>query len=319
MTKTSKIHTEDHFELDVCHALQANGWKVLSDRTNNHDFAKANYDRRNAILPDVVLDFVKTTQPKTWERHKQNYNGDSDRQFIKRLVEELGKHGMLRIIRDGFKDRGVKFELCFKQPANTLNEDITLLYDQNHLIAVRQLRYSQRNENSIDLVLFINGLPVATAELKTGFTQSVNDAISQYKNDRNPLGEALLSFKKRALVHFAISSDEVYMTTKLDGVNTFFLPFNKGFEFCAGNPTPAQGNYRTHYMWDTIWQKDNWLDIITRFVHLQETKEFDKQGKSKTKETLIFPRYHQWEVVTKLLKDTRERKVESRQSLSYPA
>lgn len=313
---TSKIHKEEVFELEVCKALKANGWQVLSGR-NDPDFAKANYDRKNAILPDAALDFVKTTQPKAWERHTQNYNGDSEHQFIKRLVEELDKHGMLHVIRDGFKDRGVKFELCFNQPNNGLNQDIVALYQQNRLIAVRQLRYSLHNENSIDLVLFINGLPVATVELKTGFTQSINDAINQYKNDRQPSGEPLLSFKKRALVHFALSSDEVYMATKLDGVNTFFLPFNKGFDFGAGNP-PSR-NYRTHYMWNTIWQKDNWLDIITRFIHLQKKEEFDKLGKSKTKETLIFPRYHQWEVVSKLLSDTGTKKAGNRYLIQHSA
>jgi len=318
MTNASKVHTEEVFELDVCHALKSNGWQVLSDRINDPDFAKANYDRTNAILPDDVLDFVKTTQPKTWQRHKQNYNGDSDRQFLKRLVEELDKHGMLHVIRDGFKDRGVKFELCFKQPNNALNEDIIELYNQNRLIAVRQLHYSLHNQNSIDIVLFVNGLPVATVELKTGFTQSINDAINQYKYDRLPSGEPLLSFKKRALVHFALSSDEVYMATKLDGASTLFLPFNKGFDFGAGNP-PVKGTYRTHYMWDNIWQKDNWLDIINRFIHLQKKPVFDKQGRETIKEALIFPRYHQWEVVTKLLTDTHEKKAGNRYLIQHSA
>ncbi len=318
MTQAAKIHTEEPFELDVCHALQSNGWQVLSDRPNDPDFAKANYDRANAILPDNVLNFIKTTQPETWQRHSQNYNGDSDYQFIRRLCQELDKHGMLHIIRNGFKDRGVKFELCFKQPNNALNEDIIELYSQNRLIAVRQLHYSQRNENSIDIVLFVNGLPVATAELKTGFTQSVNDAINQYKHSRNPAGEPLLSFKKRGLVHFAMSSDEVYMTTRLNGVNTFFLPFNRGFDSGAGNP-PVEGTYRTNYMWDTIWQKDNWLDIITRFIHLEKKEKFDRNGKRKTKETLIFPRYHQWEAVTELLNDTRQRKAGNRYLVQHSA
>ncbi len=318
MTKTSKIHTEEPFEIDVCRALESNGWQVLSDRPNDPDFAKANYDRQNAFLPDDVLDFVKTTQPKTWERHKQNYNGDSDHKFLERLSQELDKHGMLEVIRNGFKDRGVKFELCFKQPNNALNEDIIALYNQNRLIAVRQLHYSLSNQNSIDIVLFVNGLPVATVELKTGFTQSINDAINQYKNDRRPSGEPLLTFKKRALVHFAVSSEEAYMATKLDGANTFFLPFNKGFNFGAGNP-PVEGNYRTHYMWDTIWQKDNWLDIITRFIHLQKKEVFDKKGKSTIKETLIFPRYHQWQVVTNLLEDTRAKKAGNRYLVQHSA
>lgn len=317
MTNADKIHTENPFEIDVCRALQSNGWTVLSDLPNDPEFDKANYDRQNAFLPDDVLDFVKTTQPKTWERHKQNYNGDSDHQFLKRLSQELDKHGMLEIIRNGFKDRGVKFELCFKQPNNALNDDIIELYKQNRLIAVRQLHYSLKNQKSIDIVLFLNGLPVATVELKTGFTQNINDAITQYKNDRHPSGEPLLSFKKRALVHFAVSSEEVYTATKLDGANTFFLPFNKGFNFGAGNP-PASG-YRTSYMWDTIWQKDNWLDIITRFIHLQKKPVFDKQGRETIKETLIFPRYHQWQVVTNLLKDTKEKKAGNRYLIQHSA
>jgi type I restriction enzyme R subunit len=318
MTTQEPIHREKFFELEICKILQKNDWQVLSDSANDPDFLKANYDRKLALLEDEVLDFVKTTQPKEWKMHYQNYNGDSEKQFIKRLCQELDNEGMLYVIKNGFKDRGVKFELCFKKPNNRSNEDTIKLYDQNRLIAVRQLRYSLNNENSIDVVLFLNGLPIATVELKTGFTQSINDAIDQYKYDRKPSGEILLSFKKRALVHFAVSTDEVYMATKLDGENTYFLPFNKGFNFGAGNP-PVDGNYRTCYMWDEIWQKDNWLDIITRFIHLEKKDEFDKKGKSKTKETLIFPRYHQLEVVNRILEDVEEKKAGSRYLIQHSA
>jgi type I restriction enzyme R subunit len=290
----------------------------LSDRVNDPDFDKANYNKESAILEDEVLDFIKTTQPKKWQQHKQNYNGDSDNQFIKRLCQELDNYGMLHVIKNGFKDRGVEFELCFKKPNNNANEDTIKLYDQNRLIAVRQLHYSLNNENSIDVVLFLNGLPVATVELKTGFTQSINDALNQYKHNRKPSGEILLSFKKRVLVHFAVSTDEVYMATKLDGENTYFLPFNKGFDFGAGNP-PVENNYRTHYLWDVIWQKDNWLDIITRFIHLEKKEVFDKKGKGKIKEALIFPRYHQWEVVNNILDDVKEKKAGNRYLIQHSA
>ena len=318
MNATRPIHTEDVFEVELCRALEKQGWQVLSDRAGDPDFPKAKYDRRHALLPDDVLDFVKSTQPESWERHVQNYNGDSEQKFIQRLCQELDKYGTLHILRHGFKDRGAQFELCFKLPNTALNDDVIRLYGENRLIAVRQLHYSEQNENCIDLVLFINGLPVATVELKTDFTQTVQHAITQYKQDRIPTGEPLLSFKKRALVHFAMSSDEVYMTTKLAGADTYFLPFNKGFEFGAGNP-PAEGTYRTHYMADTIWQRDTWLDIITRFLHLQQTVRFDKKGNRIEKEAMIFPRYHQWEAVTQLLQAAREEKAGKRYLIQHSA
>ena len=189
--------------------------------------------------------------------------------------------------------------MCFFKPASGMNQTSQALYEKNILSITRQVHYSLKNENSIDVVLFINGLPVATLELKNPATgQTVENAKHQYMKDRDPR-ELLLSFKSRCLVHFAVDTDEVWMTTKLDGINTYFLPFNKGNNGGKGNPV-GSGTYRTSYLWDEVLQKDSLLDIIQRFIHLQEDKKNPK------KSAMIFPRYHQLDVVRKLVADVYE-------------
>ena len=184
------------------------------------------------------------------------------------------------------------------KPALAINPDILARYEANRLRVVRQVRYSQHNENSIDLVLFLNGLPVATAELKTDFTQSIDDAIDQYRFDRlpRPKGQApepLLSFPHGALVHFAVSNGEVHMVTRLDGPATVFLPFNQGDEGAAGNPVNPKGGHRTAYLWEQVWERESWLEIIGRYLIAQRDKK-------KQIEKIIFPRFHQLDVTRKL-------------------
>ena len=313
MAKLSHVHTERIFEDELCTHLSQHGWAV---RTHLKD--AADYRRDLAILPSDLLAFVQETQPKEWAKFQKWHNGQSDSIFVKRVAEQLDKHGTLHLLRHGFKDRDAKFSLCQFQPAHRKNPQLLEWYEKNRLSCVRQLHYSLNNENSIDMVLFVNGLPVATLELKTDLTQNVKDAIIQYKKDRLPKDpktkevEKLLQFKARALVHFAVSSDEVFMATKLDGDKTFFLPFNLGRPdglggAGAGNsPAPEGVGYPTFYLWHWVLAKRPWLDILGNFLHL-EVKEVDgPDGRPVTKESLIFPRFHQLDAVLRLVKTAAE-------------
>jgi type I restriction enzyme R subunit len=308
---TSNIHTERVFEDELCAHLVANGWSV---RTHLKD--ATSYSRELALFPEDLLAFVQQTQPAEWEKFKKWHNSQSDAIFVKRVAEQLDKHGTLHLLRHGFKDRNAKFFLCQFRPAHDKNKQLWQWYEQNRLTAIRQLHYSLHNEKSIDVVLCVNGLPVATSELKTDLTQNILDAITQYKKDRLPKDakskelEPLLQFKTRALVHFAVSTDEVFMATKLDGDKTYFLPFNLGRPdglggAGAGNPPAPPGEgYPTFYLWKLVWSKDVWLDILGNFLHL-ETKEVDDPtaaGKKTTRETLIFPRFHQLDAVLRLVR-----------------
>jgi type I restriction enzyme R subunit len=221
---------------------------------------------------------------------------------------------MLHVLRHGFKDVDAKFFLCQFKPAHGKNPKLLEIFKKNRLTVVRQLHYSLHNEKSIDLVLFVNGLPVATIELKTDLTQGISAAITQYKHDRHPKDakskelEALLQFKTRALVHFAVSTDLAFMTTKLAGDETYFLPFNIGkpdgvdlFSAGAGNPPAPKGKgYPTYYLWEFVWQPETWLEILGEFMHL-EVKEIEVKGKKVTKESIIFPRFHQLTCVKSLI------------------
>ena len=216
--------------------------------------------------------------------------------FLKKLYRDLDTYGTLYVLRHGVVDAPAKLSLCYFKPASGMNQTSQALYEKNILSITRQVHYSLKNENSIDVVLFINGLPVATVELKNPITgQTVENAKRQYMKDRDPR-ELLLSFKARCLVHFAVDTEEVWMTTKLNGINTYFLPFNKGNNGGKGNPV-GNSTYRTSYLWEEVLQKDSLLDIVQRFIHLQEDKKNPK------KSVMIFPRYHQLDVVRKLVAD----------------
>src|SRR5574343_801409 len=240
MTSLTSVHTEEIFENELCEHLAANGWTELIHLFDNRKdksrplAVNKSYNKELALLPDDVLAFVQETQPEEWAKFKKWHNGSSASMFVKRVAEQLDKHGTLHVLRHGFKDHNAKFFLCQFRPAHKINPKLQAWFEANPLTVVRQLHYSLHNENSIDLVLFVNGIPVATAELKTDLTQNIKDAINQYKKDRLPKDakakeqEPLLQFKTRALVHFAVSTDEVFMTTKLAGEHTFFLPFNLG-------------------------------------------------------------------------------------------
>ncbi len=256
------------------------------------------YDPELGMFKAEVLQFLQTTQTKQWDKLVAIHGEDISNRVIARLYKEMELRGALDVIRNGFVDYGVRFKMAFFKPESHLNPDTLALYEQNLLKIVRQVYYSQKNKNSVDLVLSLNGLPVATIELKNRFTgQSVANAKKQYATTRDNR-ELLFAFKKRALVHFAVDDETVYMTTRIDGTKTVWLPFNKGHHHGAGNPPNPEG-YRSDYLWRDILTKESWLEIIGRFIHLQ-VEEFKFEGRTRKKEKLIFPRFHQLDVVRKI-------------------
>ncbi len=308
-------HKEIHFESDIVAYLSSHGW-IEGD--------PAKYDRELALYPEDVIGWIQDTQPKAWDKVTASHNGSSGKALLNRLANVLDKDGSLAVLRQGFKDISAKFDMCQFKPAQALNPEAQEKYNKVRCRVVRQVRYCLYCENSIDLVFFINGIPVATAELKTDFTQSIEDAKNQYRFDRNPKDpaskreEPLLAFKRRALVHFAVSTDEVWMTTELKGKATHFLPFNRGNNGGAGNAVNPDG-YRTAYWHEQILQRDAWLNIIGRYVHLSREEQKDDAGKKVIKEKLIFPRYHQWECVTKLLVTTKAEKAGHKYLIQHSA
>ncbi len=287
-------HKERQFQIEIVQHLTSNNY-VEGDASG--------YDRELALYPDDLITYVKSTQPQAYEKMQKREGAKTDTVLCKHVAKEMDKHGSLHCLRKEVKYIGSKFKLCQFKP-ELHNPDTQTKYDANILRVVQEVTTKSGNER-IDLVLFLNGIPVATLELKTDFTQNVQDAIKQYKYDRPAKGEALLEFKRRALVHFAVSTDEVYMTTKLAGAKTFFLPFNKGREDgSAGNP-PNPNGYATSYLWEEVLERESILNIIARYVHLEVKEKEDHQGKKSKSETLIFPRYHQLDVVRKLLADTK--------------
>ncbi len=319
------------FQNDMLKHLVANGWLL----------GKAeHYNRELALYPEDLLGFVQETQHEQWQKFCALYPStpekpnNPEQKFLERVANQLNKtdpnapakdmrtFGTLGVLRHEIRDRGTRFSLCQFKPEHDLNPDTLARYQQNRCRVVPELVYSpwateehlaetgsKAKAWRIDLVLFVNGLPVATLELKSEFKQAVQNAIKQYKTTRFPVDpitkkpEPLLTFKRGALVHFAVSQYEVYMTTRLEGDNTFFLPFNKGTkDGGAGNDVPEDINqYATDYLWNEVLLPENLLNILARFVHLQIEDKEDWEGRKYKKESLIFPRYHQWHVVNKLV------------------
>jgi len=293
----NNIHTENTFEDAITEHLTSHGWHLGN---------KSDFDAKVALDKKAVLDFIKNTQEEKWNKFVEFYAKDAEAKFTARLVKELKLRGMLDVVRHGITDSGIKFKLAYFKPDSNLNPETLELYNKNKLYCTRQVNFSTKNKKSIDLLLSLNGLPIATAELKNQFTgQNVQHGIRQYRKDRDPR-ELLFQFNKnakRALVHFALDSDEVYFTTKLDNKQTRFFPFNKGFESGAGNPPNDEG-YKTAYFWEEVLERDSWLEIIGRFIHLQED-EYRVNGNPYKKYTMIFPRYHQLDAVRKLSTDSK--------------
>ncbi|AIL61199.1 type I restriction endonuclease subunit R [Pseudomonas alkylphenolica] len=301
----SHIHHECELERHIVEQLAAAGWLVGKS---------ADYDAARALFPDDVLGWLEESQPQAMAKlHAMNGTGTLD-VVLDRLVKQLENKvdgGTVNVLRYGFAVAGGG-TLAMSQglPEDDRNETVIQRYATNRLRVVPQLRYSLDKTDEIDLAFFINGIPVATVELKTDFTQSVQAAMQQYRMDRKPERksggfEPLLTFKRGAVVHFAMSDSDIRMTTKLAGDSTFFLPFNRGNDGAAGNPPGDNDSYPVSYLWKRVLQKDNWLHIFHRYV-LQERKEAqDLNGKTYFKEGLIFPRFHQWEGVTKMIDAVR--------------
>ena len=281
------LHKEISFEDEISADLTAAGWLYEKDSATR-------YDRTRALFPDDVQAWLEASQPQVWEALSKAHGAAALDVLCDRLRKSINDRGTLDVLRYGVELIGVKGLVSLAQfaPASGMNPDIVARYQANRLRVVRQLRYSRANENSIDISLFLNGLPVATAELKTNFTQTIGDAIDQYKFARNPRGEPLLTFVSGALVHFAVSNRDVMMTTKLEGGATRFLPFNRGNHGGAGNPTDGTG-HPTGYLWQEVWQKDSWLEIIGRYMIARRDKKKQISG-------IIFPRYHQLDATRKL-------------------
>jgi len=291
-------HTSEHaFETTIEQSLLAAGGYAKGDPNT--------FDPVLAIDSSVLISFIRETQPDEWA-YLENIQKEKT---AERLLEDLcaaldsDAEGCLKVLRHGFKCFGKLFRVAYFAPVSGLNPETQRLYAANRLTVTRQVRYSDKHNNTLDLVLALNGIPIVTAELKNPLThQTWRHAIRQYKNDRDP-NDLIFRFKKRALVHFAVDPDEVYMTTKLAGGNTYFLPFNKGDGNGAGNPENPCG-YRTAYLWEEVWRRDSLMDILARFIHLQ-IEEKKSGGKKIKKETMIFPRYHQLDSVRKLVSDAR--------------
>ncbi len=295
---------EKAFEAYVEQMLLSKGWQQGS---------VAEWDKERALFPAQITSFIAETQPKLWEEMRGLHAGNLETMLLAALVKELEIKGSLHVLRHGFKFYGKTFRLAWFKPAHGLNDEVLSLYEQNRLIVTRQVPCHPGDNSTMDLVFAVNGLPVATCELKNpGTGQSWHNAVRQYKEDRNPRAP-LFDFKKRALVHFAADPDEVQMTTRLNGTKTFFLPFNRGshpgeIQCGAGNPQHPSG-YRTGYLWEEVLERESFLDILGHFLFIEKKDEKVDDGKGGsriiTRETMIFPRYHQLDATRKLIDATR--------------
>lgn len=258
----------------------------------------------------TLVGFVKATQPIMWQRFEKQCNSDPYRKFYKCFEDAVQMDGLLSVMRHGFKHRGMDFKVCYFKPESTLNDVAVKRYEQNVCQCIRQWHYSQQNNNLVDMMLAINGIPVVAIELKNQLTgQTVDNAKLQWQYDRDQR-EPAFWLNHRILAYFAVDLYEAWMTTELKGTDTYFLPFNQGSNGAgndggAGNPQAEDDNYVTSYIWENVLQKDSLLDIIQKFISF-EVKTEKKDGKNVTKKRLIFPRFHQLDVVRKLIADVRE-------------
>ncbi|OGA81273.1 MAG: type I restriction endonuclease subunit R [Burkholderiales bacterium RIFCSPHIGHO2_01_FULL_63_240] len=286
------LHKEIEFENDICNHLAAHGWLYAEGDAKG-------YDALRALFPADVVAWMQESQPDAWAAIVKAHGANAEVTLLDRLRKLMDDQGTLHVLRVGLEMMGLKAPLKLAQfrPALAMNPELEARYAANRLRVVRQVRTN--HDDIIDLVLFLNGIPVATAELKSEFTQGINEAVDQYKFDRIPkpkgkaFAEPLLDFPRGALVHFAVTNRTVMMTTKLQGPSTYFLPFNMGDHGAAGNPPNGKG-HRTHYLWEQIWQRDSWLEIIARYL-------VTKRDEKKRITSVLFPRYHQLDATRKLV------------------
>ncbi|MBQ7536746.1 MAG: type I restriction endonuclease subunit R, partial [Rickettsiales bacterium] len=300
--------SEKRFEQDIESYL-------LSDEGGYIKGTMATYDKAKAIDLLILKTFIENTQPKAWERFCKLYGDKADQQLFKRFDEEVQAKGLIAVLRKGIKDRGVDLKFCYFAPASNLNQELVDKYNANILTCTRQFFYSTQNTNSVDMVLSLNGIPIVAIELKNQLKgQTVDDAMVQFMTNRDPK-ELLFNFNRRILVYFAADLYEVWMTTQLKGEDTFFLPFNQGSNGAgnigdAGNP-PCEDDYVTAYFWKNVLQKDALLSLLQKYISVQvEDKTKIVNGKRVTYKDvphIIFPRYHQYDVVEKLIADVSSR------------
>lgn len=306
------LHQEHHFETAICEHLSQHNWLYAEGDA-------AQYDRQNALFLPDLLAWVEASQPDSWQQLSKTHGASLPKVLAERVRKCLNEQGTLEVLRRGVEMVGLKKPLSLVQfkPALGINPAIQQAYTANRLRVVRQVHHSLNNQkDAIDLVLFVNGIAVATAELKSDFTQGIGDAVDQYRFDRNttPKGglvEPLLAFPGGALVHFAVSQSEVMMTTHLAGTATRFLPFNRGNEGGAGN-APNPNGFATAYLWEDVWQRDSWLEILGRYL-------IGKRNDKKQLTSVIFPRYHQLDATRKLVADVLEHTPGERYLIQHSA
>lgn len=290
--------TEKRFESDIESWLLNQGGYVPGNQRY--------YMKDKAVDLSEMIAFLSATQPKEWARYNRTYPGDAEKMLYRRFQDEVESKGLISVLRNGVKDRGITLRFAYFAPASSLNEELIRKYEKNILSCHRQFAYSLQNHNTVDMVLSLNGIPIAALELKNQFTgQSVENSKLQFMNSRDPR-ELVFQFNKRVLVYFAVDLTEVWMATRLDREKTRFLPFNQGSGGAgevggAGNPQNADG-YATAYLWEKVLQRDHLLALLQRYIRLEKDR-----GGDRNKDKLVFPRYHQMDVVEKLTADVKQR------------
>lgn len=304
-------HHEKHLEKYIVDKLEKNGWVVGQ---SNH------YDTEYALYPEDLFAWIKASQPEKWDKLFSLNGANTEKVILDRLDTELNNKGTIKVFRKGFDIAGAgTIDISESAPEDQRNQTTIAKYQANILRVVPQLKYHPSKDSGIlDLVFFINGLPMATVEIKTEFNQTIDDAIWQYKNDRQPIDprtrrkEPLLTKERGAIVHFALTESLIFMTTELCGQSTFFLPFNKGNQGHSGNQpaeTDKGEDYPIAYFWDYILKRDYWLSIFHHFVYIETKKKVDLFNNWSTQKRLIFPRYHQFDAVNKMIADVKSNGV----------
>lgn len=311
MFATSAPHSETSFETVIESYLIEDGYIHVSSE---------DFDRERAIFPKEVLAFIRETQPQEWAKLEALHGERTGEQVLGDLCKWMDTYGSLTTLRHGFKCYGRTLRVAFFKAAHELNPELEERYKANRLGITRQLHFSTHSEKSLDVTLSLNGVPVATAELKNPLTgQTTDNAKRQYQQDRDPR-EPIFEFKRRSLVHFAVDTETVLMTTRLAGTATHFLPFNRGRDGGAGNPPDPDGRtYRTAYLWEEVLRRDSFLDLLVRFLHLQIEEKRTEEGRKVKKETMIFPRYHQLQAVRTLVDAARNEGVGNNYLIEHSA
>lgn len=309
--------SEKRFEHDIEQFMTTSGGLVKfswQDELGTWVYSQV-FDRDKCLYIDVLADFIKSTQPQAWKRYETLYGEQAKAKLAARFDKEVQDHGLIHVLRNGITDMGVKLKVCYFKPESALNEKDNELYQKNIVSVTRQFYFSASTHETIDMVISVNGIPVIALELKNQFTcQNYEDAICQYK--QRDTKEKIFRLNYRFLVYFAVDHYETWMTTALKGEQTYFLPFNQGSNGAGnsggkGNPANPNG-YSTSYLWEKVLTKDSILDLIRKFVSfVKEKKEIEVNGKTKEviDEKLIFPRYHQFDVVHKVVDDVRKNGV----------